>query len=233
MIKEDVDITDYLRILFGNMPPEFTIETVIRVAFAYLLLVSVMRMLGPRMEAVISRHEEMALVTLAASAGIIIHNPDRGLLPAVVMVAVVVALQYASLWNMKRHDKTERNLLGVPQKLVSKGRFCLCEMRKTRIQRERIVAELRNKSLFNLAQVQRVYIEANGDFSILTYEEKAQRTGLCLLPDTDAEFRQRQHFSDTHSACKVCGNVVTNALAGICVRCGKEDWERAMVSVES
>jgi len=232
MKKEDVDLTDYMRILLGDMPPEFMIEVVIRVAFVYLMLVVTMRILGPRMEAMISRNEEIALVTLAASAGILIHNPDRGLLPSVVLVLVVVGIQYASLWKIKRSDRAEKNLLDQPETLVHNGRFRLKEMMKTRIQRERVVSEMRSRGLFNLADIQRVYIEANGKFTILVHEKKKERMGLCILPDTDDEFRERQSFSNTHIACKACGNVVEKNAIKNCPDCGADNWERAVITPE-
>jgi len=231
MKKEEIDITDYMRILFGEMPFEFLVEVVIRVAFVYVLIVVTMRILGPRMEAMISRNEEIALVTLAASAGILIHNPDRGLLPALIVVGVVIGFQYISFWKIIRSEKSEEKLLDVAQTLVDNGRFKLKDMKQTRVQRERLVSELRSRALTNLGDVQRAYMEANGDFSILMFEEKKERIGLCILPDTDTDFRKEQRYSDTECACKVCGNVVQKEKADkACDDCGASKWERAIIT---
>jgi uncharacterized membrane protein YcaP (DUF421 family) len=229
MKKEDIDITDYMRILFGDMPLEFMVEVAIRVAFVYILLIATMRILGPRMEAMISRNEEITLVTLAASAGILIHNPDRGLLPALVVVMVVVGFQYLSVWKMKRSNVFEEAVLDKPKTLVDGGRFKLDAMQKTRIQRERLVAELRSRAVANLGEVERVYIEANGEFTVLMFEEQKPRTGLCILPDTDTAFRQEQCYSDTEFACKVCGNIVQHHSEK-CPDCNSAAWEQAIIT---
>ncbi|RZJ31030.1 MAG: DUF421 domain-containing protein [Flavobacterium sp.] len=229
MNKEDIRINDITRILLGDMPPEFMIEVVIRVLVVYILLISTMRILGLRMEAMISRNEEIVLVTLAASVGILIHNPDRGLLPAIIVVVVVVGIQYLNNWIMRRSPRFEKMLLDEPQTLVDNGRFKLENMRQTRIQRERMVSELRSRKLINLAEVQRAYIEANGQFTIMTFEEKKERTGLCLLPDTDTDFRNEQRYSPDTYACKVCGNLAPEN-AKKCKECDSNNWEKAVVT---
>jgi uncharacterized membrane protein YcaP (DUF421 family) len=230
MKKEDIDILDYMRILFGQMPVEFQLEVVIRVAFVYVLLVTTMRVLGPRMEAMISRNEEIALVTLAASVGILIHNPDRGILPAVIVIIVVVLCQYISVWLMKRSNRWEEALLDVPETLASEGCLQLKTLKETRIQKERLVSELRAQGLFSLGEVQRAYLEANGDFSVLTYEEKKQRFGLCLLPNDDVDFRSELKFSNDHMACTNCGCVATAKEATVCPQCESVTWEKAVIT---
>src|SRR4051812_19149835 len=145
MKASDIDITDYMRILFGEMPFEFIPELIIRVVIVYLILVVTMRLMGPRMEAQLSRNEIVALVTLAATVGILPHNPDRGILPALIVAAVVLAFQFVSAKLIKRSEKAERLLIDLPATLISEGRFRINTMKRTRIQRERLVSELRGQ----------------------------------------------------------------------------------------
>jgi len=232
MKKEDIKLDDYMRILFGDAPFEFLIEVVIRILVVYILLLVGMRLMGRRMEAMITRNENIALVTLAAAGGIALLAPDRGILPPVVVVLVVVSIQHIIAIVTMKDAKKEQIILDDFSPLVKDGQFQLKEMVQSRITQPRIVAELRSKEIVNLGTVQRVYMEANGAFSILTYEEKKPRKGLCVLPMDDEDFRNEFDFEDNAYACRHCGNVQEsmNAENEKCADCGKSIWEKAIVT---
>src|SRR6059058_5518901 len=92
MKPEDIKLGDWHRILFGEAPPEFFIELIIRSFFIFLLLIVSMRLLGRRIAAQLSRIEMIALFSLAAAIGVPLQAPDRGLLPAVVISVIVVGI---------------------------------------------------------------------------------------------------------------------------------------------
>ena len=116
--------------------------------------------------------------------------------------------------------------------LAEDGLLKPADMLKGRITRERLLAELRSSNIKNLAQIQRTYMEANDNFSIVKFQhkEKDNLIGLCILPDFDSEYRQRFSFSDHEFACRSCGNVADEkASHDKCVNCGAKEWEAAMV----
>src|SRR6059058_3167864 len=92
MKPDEIKFGDWMRVLFGETPPEFFIELVIRSFFIFLLLVVSMRFLGRRMAAQLNRIEMIALFALAAAIGVPLQAPDRGLLPAVIIAVIVVGI---------------------------------------------------------------------------------------------------------------------------------------------
>src|SRR5881296_1334450 len=92
MNPEDIKLSDWQRIVVGEAPPSFYIELVIRAFIVFVLLCVSMRLLGRRMAAQLNRIEMIALFSLAAAIGVPLQAPDRGLLPAFVIAAVVIAL---------------------------------------------------------------------------------------------------------------------------------------------
>src|SRR5215218_1790042 len=90
MKPEEIKLSDWGRIVFGETPPEFFIELIFRTLFIFLLLIISMRVFGKRMAAQITRIEMVALFSLAAAIGVPLQAPDRGLLPAVIIALVVV-----------------------------------------------------------------------------------------------------------------------------------------------
>jgi uncharacterized membrane protein YcaP (DUF421 family) len=232
MKPDDIQITDWMRILFGDAPYEFLIEVIIRILFIYILLVLTMRFMGRRMEAMISRNELIAMVSMAAAIGITMLSPDRGLLPAVVIAIVVITIQRLIAYITTRSASKENIILDEISLLAQDSLLNPKVMTKSRITRERLLAELRATKVKNLAQVQRAYMEANGNFSIVKFQtiKDEDRIGLCILPDFDTDYRNRFSFSDTEVACRSCGNVTNKKSSEKkCNNCGAKEWEPAMV----
>ena len=231
MKADDIKITDWMRILFGDTPYEFFIEVIIRILFIYILLVLTMRFMGRRMEAMISRNELIAMVSMAAAIGIPLLTPDRGLLPAVVIAIVVIMIQRLIAYITTRSARKENIILDEITLLAEDGLFKPADMLKSRITRERLLSELRSSNVKNLAQVQRAYMEANGNFSIVQFRDKKEDsfTGLCILPDFDPEYRGRFSFSESELACRSCGKVDKTGAKGKCSRCGAREFEPAMI----
>jgi uncharacterized membrane protein YcaP (DUF421 family) len=225
-----IDITDTRRILFGEVPYEFMIEVVIRILFVYILLVIAMRLMGTRLAARITRNELIALVTLSAGVGMAILNPERGLLPPVVVVIVVVSIQYFIARITRKSKTVDKIILDTLTPLIKDGKFQLESMKETRITRERMSADLRANSIKNLGIVERAYMEANGKFTVVTFKDNKSRQGLCVIPRFDTAFRDELHYAKTALACNCCGNVEEKIKhETMCSNCGNKSWERALV----
>jgi uncharacterized membrane protein YcaP (DUF421 family) len=230
MDKEDIKLTDWGRIFLGEVPPEFILEVIIRILFIYIVLVVSLRLLGRRMEAMLSRGEMVTLVTLGASVGVAIHTPERGLLPSVTVILIIISLQALQAYITSRNSKAERMVLDQISTLVENGRLMISEMKKSRITHERLFAAIRLKGIINLGLIQRVYFESKGVFSIVTYSDENERPGLCLLPETDPDFRNEVNYDENLIACRNCGNTVSkqNNIQKKCSICDVNEWETAV-----
>jgi uncharacterized membrane protein YcaP (DUF421 family) len=93
MKASDAELWDWMRILMGGVPAVFLIEVLIRIIIIYLLLVVSMRLMGKRMSAIISRNEMIAMISLAAAIGIPIQDPSKGMVPPLIIAAVVIGIQ--------------------------------------------------------------------------------------------------------------------------------------------
>jgi len=225
MEKEEIHIYDIQRILQGNVPMEFYIELFIRAIVVYLVITFAMRLMGKRLSAGLSRGELAALATLAAGMGAILTAPERGLLPAILIVIVLVLLQRFINRKDVENRKLERLIQGERSILVADGVLQLEQMKKTRISKERLIEQLRNEQVEHLGMVKRLYLEANGSFSLLKNEKPSP--GLSVLPDFDKEFLEEQLKSE-EVVCHLCGNKKLPAKND-CVVCGHSDW---VVAVE-
>ncbi|RXK86451.1 DUF421 domain-containing protein [Filimonas effusa] len=224
MKEYEIKLGDWQRILFGEVPPEFYLEAALRIIFMYILVVFSMRKMGKRLSSHLSRNEMVATIALAAAAGIPVHTPERGLLPAVIVAFIVIIGQYLVSQRAMRSNTFERHALGQIATLVHGGYMHLGEMVKSRLSKDRVFSELRGRGYIHLGQVERLYFEANGRFSML--EATDPRPGLCVLPEFDKDFIQEQIIRRDIQVCTTCGKI--KETGPYCVNCGKEEFDYAV-----
>ncbi|MGI4743935.1 MAG: YetF domain-containing protein [Janthinobacterium lividum] len=226
-------ITDYLRIAMGETPWSFLLESALRLVLMYLLLLLGLRLMGKRMAGQVSRTELAGLVSLAVSIGIPLLSPDRGLLAPVAIVAVVVLCHRLVTQYVARHPTAEHALQGTVTTLVADGVLQLPILERVGLSQERLFAQLRGESLEHLGQVRRLYMEANGTFSLV--EAAEPKPGLSIIPGWDEGFRQVQPVAPAAFTCRQCGQVAKTKQtpAQACPHCGARDWEPAVQAIEA
>ena len=224
-------ITDYTRILLGEMPGSFIAEAALRLVLLYLLMLTALRLMGKRMAGQLSRTELAALVSMAAAIGLPILSPDRGLLASVIIAAVVILGQRLVTHWSARHAGVERVLEGNVCTVVADGVMQLDKLEHSVLSREQLFAQLRSESLEHLGQVRRLYMEANGKFSLV--EEEKPQPGLSLIPTWDDSFRQLQPVAAGKFGCRSCGQLLEapEKPATNCPRCGAREWEAAVEAI--
>jgi len=225
MKKEDIHLFDWHRIFFGEVPAGFFIEVTIRTAIIYVVLMVSMRLMGKRMASQLGRNELIAMTSLAAAIGVPIQSPDRGILAAVVIAGIVVFIQQI----IAKKAAENQNFEGLTQDnigtLVADGRLELKTMLNTRLTRERVFGQLRNKGIHHLGEVKRLYLEANGTFTLIKSDNPVP--GLCILPDWDADFIKSVCSQTDEMACDHCGKLRTE-FSSRCSNCSIDNWVQAV-----
>ncbi len=221
-------LTDWHRIFIGEVPGMFYVEVLIRTAVVYALLMIAMRLMGKRMAAQLSRTEMVAMVALAASIGIPILAPDRGLVPGVISAVVIVVGERLISRMSARNQRMEAIVEDELDILVENSVMKLDTMLQCRVTRERLLAQLRSEGLYHLGAVKRLYLESNGAFSLV--ENPTPTPGLSVLPDWDTKYRERQKAVSGSRVCGFCGNPASVAVnPANCSNCGKDQWTTAVL----
>lgn len=230
MENSQVKLTDLYRIFMGDVPAEYYLELVIRSLFIYLLLMIAMRLLGKRMASRLGRNELIALVTLAATIGIPLTAPERGLLPPVIIAILVVHISRWIAAKSFRDSKFESFSQGNIDTVIQNGVMDLTTMKKVRLTRERLVGQLRQSSIKHLGEVKRLYMEANGGFTIIRQEKPLP--GLFVIPRWDDELYNRFQKDEKLMACQNCGftkELPFDKKKFKCTRCGHIAWTPAVI----
>lgn len=229
MDKADYHLTDWHRILFGNAPAEFLIETVVRTIVVYIFLLAVVAMLGKRMSGHVTVTELGIAIMLGAIVAPPMETPERGILQGLVILLLVLWMHRTTAWWSVRSIHAEKVIQGSLDICIKDGIIQVAEIRKIRVSRAELFAILRMNHIYNLGKVERLYMEASGVFTI--YETEDAKPGLSLLPPGDDNIHSIQCRPDENlKACKSCGKIAESPSPGeTCNHCGNADWDTAVL----
>ncbi|SFC35175.1 Protein of unknown function [Parapedobacter composti] len=228
MEKQDIKLSDVSRILFGEVPGEFYVEVIFRILIIYLVLMISMRVMGKRMASQIGRNEMAAMVSLAAAIGVPLQDPSRGLLPVIVIALIVMFFQSLITRRAAIDQRFERISQGNIELLITDSILNLEGMERSRLSRNRLFAQLRSMQVSHLGMVDRLFLEANGTFSLKLNPEA--RPGLSIMPEWDQEFLSTMEQDEEAVACGRCGKTVTKSEQPLtCPNCGRaNEWTVAI-----
>ncbi|UOQ77945.1 DUF421 domain-containing protein [Hymenobacter sp. 5516J-16] len=228
MKKEDIHLSDWNRILFGDAPVAFTLEVVVRTVLIYFIFLLIMRLMGKRMNAQLTITELAVMVTLGAIVAVPMQIPNRGLLPAVALLLLVLFLQRGLNWLAVKRRKVEVVLQGDVTILAKNGVLQIDKLQQERVSHEQLFAQLRAEKVTHLGQVKRVYMEADGSFSVFKLTPPVP--GLTVLPEQDDRLRRTQPPAPDQKTCNYCGYLATptDHAGNRCPNCGQQQWVAAV-----
>jgi uncharacterized membrane protein YcaP (DUF421 family) len=204
-------------LLMGERTPEFLLESLIRVTVLYAVLIFATRLMGRRLASGLTRNELLATVALAAAMGPGVQDPERGLLPPLIVAVVLVAYQRGVAMLTLRRQRAERLLQGEVATLVASGRINLPECRRNGISRERVLGQVRGEGFTHLGRVERLYLEADGEFTIVPHS--GERPGLSAIPVWDRDLAEGQRQTN-EQICADCGAPASSEPTAPCADCG-------------
>lgn len=227
MEEKDIHLWDWARMIEGQLPHTFLIEVVLRILFSYIVLITALRLMDSRMASDISKVQMISRIVLAGAIGLPLQAPERGLLGSVIIALIAVLLERIISWYTSRYPKFESFTQGKMDILISDSVMDLPTLRRTRLTRERLFAQLRSEGIEHLGEIQRLYFESNGAFTLLKREQPG--VGLSVIPDWDKDMRDEQKKTDTQ-VCLECGKSKEEKDEK-CTNCGGATWQTAVSSI--
>ncbi|MBO2533459.1 MAG: hypothetical protein CW342_11340 [Thermoactinomycetaceae bacterium] len=157
-------------------------EVFFRTLFIYFFVLIVMRLMGKREIGKLSVFDLVVSIMIADLAVISIENGDRplvhGILPIATLMVTQIGLSYLSLKN-----RTIRHLVdGKPAVLIKNGRIQVREMARNRYNLDDLMAQLREKGIDNVADVEFAILETSGKLSVFPKEGKKPVSKEDLFP---------------------------------------------------
>ncbi len=225
MEKEDISFGDWQRWLFGDAPPAFMGEVLLRAVVMFAAVVVLMRLMGRRMKGEISIAELAVVLTFGAIIGGTMHQPKSGLLPGLLVLGAVLFMHRFTNWLAFKYHAVEALEQGHTAVLLRDGVLDLAALQQHALSQEQLFGLLRNKNIRHLGELRRVYFEVSGELSI--YKLPAPQPGLSVLPRADAPPAAAAGPAHGRKACATCGQVPADHAQANCLRCGANDWQPA------
>lgn len=215
---------EWNRFLFGEASPWMLLEICGRAAVLYWMLMYCMRLLGRRVVSQYTLFELSIVVTLAGAVGVPLQAQERGLLPPLIVIAVLVSIQRLVVALSIKNAKVAAAVSGQPDLVVSQGSLVLPALKQAGLSREKLYALLRDFHVQHLGQVSRAWLEPSGKLTVVRAEQP--EPGLCILPRIDEALRREARLEKTQ-CCSSCGYRQDRNAPKACPRCNARQWEPA------
>lgn len=220
----EIDINS---LLLGDEPIEFLLEVVLRSVIMFVFILLALRTSGKRGIKQLSIFELVIIIGLGSAAGDPMFYKEVGILPALIVFAVVVGLYRAITLLSAKHFRVEQIIEGIPIYLIREGKFAIGDFDKEDLSQDEFFAELRLCNIEHLGQVRNAVLETSGSISLLYYEDKDVKYGLPLYPDL---YQKKSQVVEQPAlyACAHCGNTEEVKKTKTCATCKHDEWVLAI-----
>lgn len=220
---------DWTRFLVGEEDWEFLLEISLRTIIMYFIILIGLRLLGKRGVRQLSVFELVVIISLGSAAGDPMFYKEIGLLMPVVIFGVIVAAYRLTTYLMAKSKRFDDLVEGKCVYLIEDGEFAIDNFSKEGLAQDEFFAELRQKSISHLGQVDKAILETSGNLSIYFYADEKVKYGLPILPELYEQDTKAIPEAGKY-ACTYCGNVeelnVTEEHQ--CKKCGHSKWVKAI-----
>lgn len=213
---------DWLRLFLGEDPPLFYLEIVFRILIIWIWTMVLLRWIGGRSISQLSVVEFLLVIALGSAVGDAMFYPEVPLAHAMLVIAVLVGLDKAIDYAIRRYRLAKRIIDGQPEALLRDG-VILCDgLNARQLGSLELMELLRLKGVENLASLRVVYLEPSGMLSM--FPAQHPQSGLSIMPPRE-EMHDGGPARGEVACCENCGLVADRHAQ--CPNCGANSWVRA------
>ena len=228
-METTVELFDWKRMFFGDEPPLFLLEILIRTSIIYVYTLVLLRWLGSRTIGQLSTIEFLLVIALGSAVGDAMFYPDVPLIHALAVITVVVVANKALDFVIDRSERAERLIDGRPIEAIRDGVVSREFMDGNTLSRAELFQQLREHGVEHLGQIALAYLETDGRLTV--FKAGDEKPGLPIVPPWEiaapAEIKPGDGGGEP-AACKKCGRLEKSA-SDRCPHCGNDAWARARV----
>lgn len=170
----------------------------VRTLILYFSVLFIMRLMGKRQLGELQLSELVVAIMVSDLAAIPMQSPEtpllNGLIPILTLMICEIVLSFLTLKN-----KGLRHLvIGLPSHVVADGKIVIRELKRLRYNVDDLLTQLRINGYPDLSRVQDVFLEANGDLSIVPKAGENGYSTRALISDgvLDRKMMQELQLSE-------------------------------------
>lgn len=204
-----------------DQPPSFLLEIAFRSAVMYLILLVFFKITGKKGIKQLTVFDLILIIGLGSAAGDPMFYDDVPLLHGLTVFVVVLLLYLGINHLTQKSHKIDVVLQGKTARLIEAGVIDLKKLKSEGLTTLELYAELRLKSISQLGQVRRAYLEFTGELSVYYFEDEEVIAGLPLYPESldKAEMVVRHKGSYSCVQCGFTRDFSEPTAACVCPNC--------------
>lgn len=215
---------NWRQLLLGEEDWSFLLEVLYRSAIMFLVTITTLRVIGKRgiMQGVF---ELVVIITLGSAAGDPMFYSKVGLLPAILVFVMIIAMYKLTNFFVVHNKKIEHLIEGKHVKLIENGEILIDNFKHEDLGKDEIFSDLRLKDVSHLGQVKAAYVEASGQISVFFFADDEIRYGLPIFPELYEQKTKVIPEAKIYS-CSFCGHTQSLEPANqhTCPKCKEEEW---------
>lgn len=133
----------------------------------YIVLVVYIRVLGKRSTSELNSFDWIVTVSMGSVIASTILLKDISIFEGCVSILILLVLQYVTTTIMKKSDWFRKAVKATPRLLLFKGEFIEENLKKERILKAEVYAEIRQKGLKSIKEIYAIVIETNSKISVI------------------------------------------------------------------
>lgn len=208
----------------------FLFEVVFRTTVMFVLMVLFFRLSGKTEIKQLTIYDVIIIVGLGSAAGDPMLYDDVPLLNGLIVFVTVLLLYRLMTYLTGKNKELDKFLEGEIRCIMDQENTVNLEaLEKEKLQVPDLFTSLRLQKVSQLGQVERIYIETSGEFSVFFRNEDEVKKGLPIYPDELDKATAHIDVAGDYS-CKHCGytKMFTQPTAKpVCPNCKKIHWLQA------
>lgn len=144
---------------------------IFKTILVYAALLLLLRLLGKRQLGEMELSEFVVAALMANLAAHALEEAERSMLPPLLAIAVLGALEMLTAWLSLRSIRLRALLCGRPSLIIDHGRLNQAEMRRNRFTPDELMQAMRTKGVLDVNEVLYAILETNGTLNVIPIAE--------------------------------------------------------------
>ena len=166
----------WLAEVFSHPSPGVTLAIVAKTALIYVFLVVGIRLLGTRELGEATVYDFVLVVVISNAVQNALVGGDVTLFGGLVSAVTLLVINRAFTWLLTRFGWFERRMVGEPVVLLASGHILRDRLRREGVDREELMAALREHGVATPQDVRLAVLEVDGTISVVPNESQVFRT---------------------------------------------------------
>ena len=140
----------------------------LRTLILFVLVVSVMRLMGKRQIGQLQPYEVAVLIMVSALAAIPMEDIAIPLINSIIPIALLLSFQVLVSFAAQKSEKARALLCGRPSVVIMNGKLMEPELKNLRVNINDLLEQLRIAGYSNISEVEFAVMETNGGLSVVS-----------------------------------------------------------------